>query len=190
MSEFSFETLHIGEKKGFHINEKSPVYMFKTGKSYFKAFVLPQSSYPYQVSVGSCVLASFDPDFPLSYVFFPQLLTLNEKFEVVRSSHRADFRAREVLMKDIDHIESILEPSCSWHMVAGGISFAEENKAEKYLIILTTNELLKAQTSYSTWTQDMILVEGIPVPGLPYKVEVLLQHAPAGTIMLSVLGRD
>lgn len=186
ISEFSFESIEIGDKKGFYLKENSPAYMFKTGKSYFKAFVLPQSSYPYQVSVGSCVLASFDPDFPLSYVFFPQLLTLNENYEVVRSTYPVDFRAREVLSTDIDHIESILEPSCSWHMVAGGISFAEENKAEKYLIILTTNELLKAQTSYSTWTQDMILVEGIPVPGLPYKVEVLLQHSPAGLIMLSV----
>jgi hypothetical protein len=57
--------------------------MFKTGKSYSKAFMLPQSSYPYQVSVASCVFASYDPDFPLPYVFFPQLLTLNESFEVV-----------------------------------------------------------------------------------------------------------
>ncbi|MHC4467675.1 MAG: MalM family protein [Planctomycetota bacterium] len=186
ISEFSFETLHIGDKKEFYINEKSPVYMFKTGKSYFKAFMLPQSSYPYQVSVASCVFASYDPDFPLSYVFFPQLLTLNENLEVVRSSYPADFRAREVILTEIDHIESILEPYCSWYVVAGRIAFTEENKAEKYLVILTTNELLKAQTSFSTWTHDMILVEGIPVPGLPYKVEVLLQHSPAGLIMLSV----
>lgn len=70
-------------------------------------------------------------------------------------------------------------------MVAGRIVFTEENKAEKYLLILTTNELLKTQTSFSMWTHDMILVEGIPVQGLPYKVEVLLQHSPAGLIMLS-----
>ena len=186
ISEFSFETLHMGDKKEFYINERSPVYMFKTGKSYFKAFMLPQSTYPYQVSVASCVFGSYDPDFPLPYVFFPQLLTLNENFEVVRSSYPADFRAREVILTEIDHIESILEPYCSGYVVAGRIAFTEENKAEKYLLIYTTDELLKAQTSFSIWTHDMILVEGIPVPGLPYKVKVLLQHSPAGLIMLSV----
>ena len=186
MSEFSFETLHMGDKKEFYINERSPVYMFKTGKSYFKAFMLPQSSYPYQVSVASCVFGSNDPDFPLPCVFFPQLLTLNESFEVVRSSYPADFRGREVILTEIDHIESILQPYCMWYVVAGRIAFTEENKAEKYLLIYTTDELLKAQTSFSVWTHDMILVEGISVPGMPYKVEVGLQHSPAGLIMLSV----
>jgi hypothetical protein len=150
------------------------------------AFMLPQSSYPYQVSVGSCVLASLDPDFPCSYVFFPQLLTLNENYEVVRSSYPVDFRAREVLGTDIDHIESILEPYCSGHMVAGKISFTEENKTENYLIILTTNELLKAKTSYLVWMTEETQIDGYWVPSRFYQEEYSVQHSPFGLIMLSV----
>jgi maltose operon protein len=188
ISEFAFESIQIGDKLGFHLNEKSPAYMFKTGKSYFKAFELPQSSYPYQVSVGSCILGGFDPDYALfPYVFFPQLLTLNEKYEVVRSSYPVDFRAREVLLTEIDHIESILEPYCSGHIVEGKIFFLEENKTEKYLIIMTTNELRKAKTSYFTWEMEMSQKIGdYWVPGRSYKVKEVAIHSPVGLIMLSV----
>jgi hypothetical protein len=165
--------------------------MFKTGKSYFKAFELPQSSYPYQVSVGSCVLGGFDPDYELfPYVLFPQLFILNENYEVVRSSYAVDFRAREVLSTDIDHIESILEPYCSGHMVEGKFFFTGENKTEKHLIILTTNELLKAKTSYVVLMHDEILIEGVWVPSRFYEEEVSALHSPIGLIMLFVLGPD
>jgi hypothetical protein len=191
ISEFSFESIQIGDKKGFYFKEDSPAYMFKTGKSYFRAFVLPQSSYPYQVSVGSCILAGFDPDYELlSYVFFPQLLILNENYEVVRSSYPVDFRAREVLSTDIDQIESILEPYCSGHMVAGKIPFTTEDMSEKYLIILTTNDLLKAKTSFLAWMTETTEIDGYWVPTRFYKEEYSALHSPVGLIMLSVLDLD
>ena len=188
ISEFSFESLKIGDKKSFYLDENAPAYMFKTGKSYFKAFELPQSSYPYQVSVGSCMLTGYDPDYAaFPYVCFPQLLTLNENYEVVRSTYPIDFRAREVLLTDIDHIESILEPYCLGSMVEGKIFFLEENKTEKYLIILTTNELRKAKTSYFTWEKEMDQKIGdYWVPGRSYKVKQVAIHSPIGLIMLSV----
>jgi hypothetical protein len=108
----------------------------------------------------------------------------------MRSSYPVDFRAREVLLTDIDHIESILEPYCSGHMVEGKMFFAEENKTEKYLIILTTNELLKAKTSYVVLMHDEIMIEGVWVPSRFYEEEVSALHSPVGLIMLSVLGPD
>lgn len=156
--------------------------MFKTGKSYFKAFELPQSSYPYQVFVGSCAFSGFDPDHGLfAYVFFPKLLILNENYEVVRSTYPVDFRA-------VDHTESILEPYCLGPIVEGKIFFLEENKTEKYLIILTTNELRKAKTSYRLWMTKETLIDGYWVPTYPYvyQEEHSALHSPFGLISLSV----
>jgi hypothetical protein len=69
-------------------------------------------------------------------------------------------------------------------MVAGKISFTEENQTEKYLIILTTNELRKAKTSYFVWERDIWNI--LP----PHKVKEVAIHSPVGLIMLSVFGPE
>jgi len=64
--------------------------------------------------------------------------------------------------------------------------FAGDTNAEKYLIILTTSELLKAKTSLSTLRTVPIVMPGL-VGAIPVGTkEVLIPHSPAGRIHISV----
>jgi hypothetical protein len=171
INEFNFESIQIGDTKSFDLNEKSPAYIFETGKSYFKAFVLPQSSYPYQVSVSSYM--SVPVDIYWAYIFFPQVLTLNKSYEVVRSTDPKNFRLR-----DNGFISSKIE---------GQISFTEKNMSEKYLVILTTNELLKAKTSTYTLRFESMTIDGVMYQ-FPNPEKVLVPHSPTGRISVSVFG--
>ena len=57
-----------------------------------------------------------------------------------------------------------------------------EDKGEKYLIVLTTDELLEAKTSMSTWRFVPIILPGI-VGAVPVgKDEILIPHSPMGRI--------
>ncbi len=182
MHEFNFESIQIGDSKSFDLNENSHAYLFDTGKSYFKAFVLPQLSYPYRVSISSYMLGDH---IDLAYIFFPKVLTLNENYEVVRSTDPQIFQ-----LKKAGFIETAKQTWGIMYKIKGQISFTEKNKTEKYLVILTTNELLKAKTSISIWRSVSIIfpnfVGAIPIG----KDEVLVPHSPAGRISISVLSPD
>lgn len=91
MDKFIFEPLQVGDSNSFDLNEKSPAYQFLTGKSYFKALSLPQSSYPYVVNLTSYVLGDY---IDLAYIFYPQLITLNENYELIRYTNPQDFKLR------------------------------------------------------------------------------------------------
>ena len=56
LAELPVEPLRPGDKKSFTMGEGSPAYRFDTGKSYFRAFTLPQGPYPYKVTVKSFVI--------------------------------------------------------------------------------------------------------------------------------------
>ena len=182
VKDFEFESLAIGESKSFDINEKSPVYLFDTGKSFFKAFALPQTSYPYQVSISSYMLGD---RIKSAYIFYPQAATLNEDFEVVRSTDSRSFQLQKA-----GFAETIKETWGLMYKIEGRISFTEENKTEKYLIILTTDELLMTKTPLAAWRSVPIIFPGV-VGAIPVgKEEVLVPHSPAGRINVSVLGQD
>jgi hypothetical protein len=53
LTELPVEPLKLGDKKSFDLGGGSPAYRFETGKSYFRAFALPQGPYPYRVTVSS-----------------------------------------------------------------------------------------------------------------------------------------
>lgn len=180
MHEFNFESIQIGDSKSFDLNENSPAYLFDTGKSYFKAFVLPRLSYPYQVSISSYMLGDYIDS---AYIFFPHVLTLNENYEVLRTTDPQIFQLKKAGFTETTTVKQ------TWglfYKIDGQILFTEKNKTEKYLVILTTNELLKAKTSISIWRSVSIIfpnfVGAIPIG----KDEVLVPHSPAGRISISV----
>jgi hypothetical protein len=72
MSEFKFEALHVGDSKSFKLNEESEAFLFNTGKSYFKAFEIPQAGYPYHFLVKSYMLGG---DIRNAYILIPYVLT-------------------------------------------------------------------------------------------------------------------
>ena len=177
INQFNFELIQIGDSKYFDLNERSPAYFFETGKSYFKAFALPQS-YPYQLSIGSYMHGYFGPE----YIFFPQILTLNENYKVVRLTDQNHFRLRRIGY--FENGKPIWGPP---YKIEGQISFTEENKNEKYLIIFTTNELLKGKTSISSMSFYPMYIHGVGIIHLPLSnVEVSVPYSPVGRIRVSV----
>ena len=91
-SKFNYEAIQIGKSKSFNINKDSPAFLFDTGKSYFKAFGLPQHSYPYRVVIKSYMLGDH---IDKAYILFPQILTLNKNFELIRLSSPQIFRLKK-----------------------------------------------------------------------------------------------
>jgi hypothetical protein len=182
MQEFEFEGIQIGDSRDFDLNENSPAYQFDTGKSYFKAFELPEWSSPYHLSIRSYMLGDHIDS---AYIFYPQILTLNDNYEVVRSTDPRVFQ-----FKKAGFTETAKQTWGLMYKLEGRISFTEENKPERYLIILTTDELLKAKTSTSTWRTVPIIFPGI-VGVIPIgKYEVSVPHSPVGRISISLFRQD
>jgi len=182
MKDFKFETIMIGDSKSFVLNETSPAYLFDTGKSFFKAFALPQFSYPYHVFVKSYMLGQSPETW---YIFFPKVITLNKDFEVVRST---DFRSFQFQRAGV--METAKETFGVMYKIEGHISFTEENNAERYLIILTTEELLGAKTYLVMGKSTPIVLSGY-VTAVPTGSKVTaVPHSPSGRINISVLRQD
>ncbi len=182
IDKFSFETLRIGDSKSFDLNERSPAYQFLTGKSYFKAFLLPQSSYPYIITVTSYMLGdSIDS----AYILFPQIITLNEDYKLMRSSDPNNVR----LLK-AGFSETAKETWGLMYKLVVDLHFEESNKLEKYLTVLTTSELLGAKTSLSTLRVAPIVWPGV-AGAIPVGTkEVLIPHSPAGRINISLRSQE
>jgi maltose operon protein len=178
MDEFAFEALEIGDSKSFDLNGESPAYQFSTGKSYFKAFSLPRAAHPYAVTVTSYMLGD---DVDSAYIFYPQVITLDEDYRPVRRSDPRGFK-----LERAGFFETLKETGGLMYKLKQSIPFAEDNRAEKYLVVLTADELLKAQTSLSTWRVVPIIIPGV-VGAIPVGTqEVLIPHSPAGRIRVSV----
>lgn len=174
MEDFEFENIEIGDPKGFDLNEKSSLYLFDTGKSFFKAFALPQSAHPYQVTIRSYMLGDVIKS---AYIFFPQAVTLDEDFKVVRSTNPQIFQLQKMGLTETWGLR---------YKIEGHIYFPEGNKVEKYLIILTTDELLRAKISLTAWRIVPFIFPGI-VGAVPAgKEEVLVPHSPWGKLNISV----
>jgi maltose operon protein len=178
VNEFHFERISPEEKTSFDLNENSPAYQFDSGKSYFKAFILPSAAGPYTITVQSYM---FGESIDVAYIFAPQIVTLNEAFEPVRRTDPAIFR-----LKKAGFAETAKQTWGLMYKLEGQVSFSEENRDEKYLIIFTTSELLKARTSLSTMRTIPIILPGM-VSAIPAgEREVLVPHSPAGRISLSI----
>ena len=183
MKDFAFESIGIGDSVSFDLDENSPAFLFQTGKSYFKAYAIPQSSYPYQVSIKSYMLGEQSES---AYIFYPRIITLDEEFRVERST---DLQCFQILR--VGFLEWLKQPGALWYKIEGSIAFTEENSSEKYLVIITTDELLHAKTPLS---RVQLLRIPTPIPDMPGaailvpigKEEVLVPHMPSGRITISV----
>ena len=178
MYEFTFDALQVGYSKSFDINEKSPAYQFITGKSYFKAFLLPQSSYPYVVTVTSYMVGD---NIDSAYIFCPQIITLNEERVPIRSTDPKNLK----LIK-AGFFETAKETWGLMYKLEMELPFTEDNKIEQYLIVLTTDDRLRAKTSLSTLRAVPIVFPGV-VGVIPVGTrEVLIPHSPAGHIKITL----
>lgn len=139
MNQFNYEEINVNDSKSFDLNEKSDLFTFETGKSYFKAFKLPNKSYPYYLKIKSFLL---DDGTGKPYVFSPYIITLDEDYRIVRSNVPNLLRYKKAgLVKTLKN-EKWLSRSIVDRVLEGEITFEKKLK-EKYLIILTTPQQIK-----------------------------------------------
>ena len=120
-ADFPYENLSLNESKHFWIDESSPVFDFDTGKSFFRAFALPQSPKPYTVRVRSYLMGES--------IFVPRVIILNDRFTVTRTG-------------DLPEITS------GAGFLTGFIHINQSVRDERYLIILTDRRALTKKIDY------------------------------------------
>ena len=179
MSEFRFEPLNEGDTVRFDLAAGSPAFVFETGKSYFRAFALPDAR-GYTVRVQSYMMGDH---IDKAYLFFPQVMTLDDRFRVVRTMAPEDFELRKAGFAEIAR-ETWGLP---WKL-EGALRFESGNAGERYLVVLTTDALLARSTSTETLRIMPIILPGIVTAIPTHKERVAVPHAPSGH--LSVLVTD
>ena len=178
LAELPVEPIRPGDKKSFDMGAGSNAYRFDTGKSYFRAFALPQGPYPYKVTVRSYLVGD---DLRSAYFFFPRLITLDENRKVVRSTGEETFS-----LQWADYLETMRETAGLRHKLEGGLVFPDGSLGERYLVILTTDDFVQTKTPVTAVGNVPILTPGysVTVPGDGNEVPVA--HAPAGRVNVSL----
>ena len=176
MAELPIDELQAGGKITFDLGAGSPAYQFDTGKSYFRAYLLPLQGYPYRVTVSSYLVGDY---LKSAYLFFPQLITLDEKRNIVRTTGPGTFGVTRT-----NFIEGMQTAGNFRYKIEGGLTFTETNRDERYLVVLTTDELLRMKTPVPSREVPMLL------PGSTWTSakasEVMVPHAPGGKISISL----
>jgi hypothetical protein len=134
-ADFPYEKLSLKDSKAFRMDEHFPAFDFATGKSFFKAFSLPQSPTPFTVTVRSYLVGQ---DIQTGYIFAPRVIFLDERFTVTRTLGKGDFHyAKPGLFETWD-----------WRaMLESSTRIDQSALDECYLIILTTKEALQKKTT-------------------------------------------
>jgi maltose operon protein len=178
MEELPAEPLQVGDTRNFGLGAGSPAYRFATGKSHFRAFALPEGPYPYRVTVDSFLVGDH---LKSAYLFYPQLLTLDKDRRVVRTSGPDTFG-----LERTGFIEALRQTEGVHRKVTGGLTFGDANRDERYLLVLTTDALLKERTPVPVGGETPVLTLGTTEMELA-REQVRVPHAPAGRISLSVV---
>lgn len=181
MAEFTYEPLPSEETVNFRLDEKADSFVFPSGKSYFKAFLLPNKEAPYRILVKSFALGE---TIDKAHIFYPQVALLDDRFTIRKQSDPGNFILRKAGLKET--------ASVSWGLLMLKLecSILVDIPAAKYLVIYTTKELMLKTNEYM---EQQILPIPVPIPGgvligaVPAgKLPVAIPHSPFGWISISV----
>ncbi|MCX7794363.1 MAG: MalM family protein [Thermodesulfovibrionales bacterium] len=179
MNQFKYELLNVEDSRSFKLNEKCEAFLFDTGKSYFKAFEVPRTGYPYYLLIKSYMLGDHIRN---AHIFIPYVLTLDEKYHIVRSTIPYNIRLRKA-----GFMETMKETGGLGRKLEGFIQFTEADKNEKYIIILTTEFLLKEKLLKPYRTNIPVILPGLVtiLPG--HKELALIPASPMGHLNVSLV---
>ncbi|HEY6872698.1 MAG TPA: MalM family protein [Geobacteraceae bacterium] len=178
LAELPVEPLHLGDTKSFNLGGNSPAYRFTTGKSYFRAFSLPQGPYPYKVTARSFLIGD---DLKTAYIFFPKLMTLDENRRVIRTTGPETFTLQQA-----GYIETMEQTAGLLHKLEGELIFPDGSKGERYLVVMTTDDLLMGMTAISAAGEVPLLTPGYAITVSGKRSEAHVPHAPAGRVSISL----
>ena len=177
MAEFRYEPLLEGKRADFQLDASSPAFRFESGKSFFKAFSLPKKKLPYYVRIRSFALGE---TIKTAHIFYSQLALLDEHYRVVAKNDPA---AVFVTKAGVTETASV-----SW--TALGVKFEDvllvDHPDARYVVIYTTDEMLKTVSPYSTVRITPIILPGMAT-ALPTDRElVIIPHSPHGILSIEV----
>lgn len=174
MAEFPIKKLPESGSVTVELDARSPAYVFDTGKSYFQLLDLPAFRTPYRIAIESYMLGD---DINHAYIFFPQVLILDKDHQVLRRPGRDQFELKRTGMTETWGLQ---------YKLSASLAFTEENRHERYLVIVTTEELLATRTSLTTRKVVPIILPGI-VSAVPAGTEEKqIPHSPMGRITVTV----
>lgn len=176
-SEFEYKKLSAQESYISDINESTPFFNFTTGSSYFISLELPPFKQAYQLVIKSYALGE---NIDKSHIFFPKVLLLDDHYSVVNSARKYSFNVSRASFG-----ETAKENKWGLPVKLEGFVTVDEPKI-KYMIILTTANLLSDSTSYRTLRSSPVIFPGI-VGTLPlYQETISIPHSPFGRIVVRV----
>ncbi len=173
---FPYEKLSLKDSRLFRIDEHSPAFNFVTGKSFFRAFALPQSSTPYTVTVRSYLVG---PTLIDGYIFAPRAILLDDSFTVTRTLGTDDFHHAKPGL-----FENMGNKGLSWRaMLEGSTRIDQSARDERYLIILTTTKALEEKTIMPEPVYTMALWGSGMIPTGEVK-DIPVSHSPVGNLRI------
>lgn len=149
--------------------------MFDTGKSFFKAFTMPDFTEQYSIYIHSYLLGDYIDH---SHIFIPQLVFLNDNYEVTRISKASTYKVKKTALSETLGLRFKVE---------GHIDISHKNKDEKYFIVRTTNALIKSRTQVSIMhTVPIMIIPGSIIPLPSGEKDVLIPNSPFGKLKIDL----
>lgn len=171
--DLNYQPLRLDEEIKINVDEETPVYLFSTGRSYVKAFSLPEER-PLKIIIKSYFIGPFVDE---SVVFIPCAMLLSRDDQVISS---------------IDQELPIIEKASLTE--TGGVRFKNtlsicvtESDSVANFVIYTTDRHL-SQTS-DAYINDMTqaIIPGVTVITVPIgKHNVKVPHSPVGRLRIIV----
>lgn len=139
-SRFGYEALPAEGSVAFTIDRRSPLFEFQSGRSFFRAFRLPDGGRPYVVELRSYLER---PDSPrTAQVFYPVVAVLTDDFLVARATDL------DALRFDLPVLEQTTAPAYRLQL-----PFDPSKSRERYLVVFTPAPLL-APRAFEAATPD------------------------------------
>jgi maltose operon protein len=165
LSELRFEPLNVKNADFFRVDASAQAYAFNTGKSFLRAFVIPDNLDRAKVTIEAIAGAT---------VFVPTVLILDRDYAVSRAIDADQFVYTPAGFMEPQRLKG----SFYLDRRQGG-----ELANEKYLVVFTTDDSLNGSTEMISEARLHARSRGLADPGLPNPVA---EHAATGVFRLTV----
>jgi maltose operon protein len=159
-AQFSFEPLRLGEQLNVRIDAGRPAFEFQSGKSYFLAYRLPDSTTPIEIIIRSWFHGT---------AFFPAVLLLDNAFVEKRFITSPEIHYVAPGLIERGHVEADIR--------------VDPGEGAAYLVVLTTEADMHRRTTSEE--QSTVFYSGktpVFVPGGGYAND----YGPTGSLRIDV----
>lgn len=150
---------------------------FESGKSYFKAFRLPELSLPYNIKITSYALGDTIRE---AHIFYPRVALLDEYYAVIWQSAPADFEISRMGFGETASATGGLPVKLEGTVVV-------DSPNQMYALIYTTRQLMDTTTPYITLQTVPVIVPGLVTVIPTGKQVVQIRHSPFGLLRVEII---